>query len=58
MAPLGVTGQSAVIPTGATNGVRGGTEESQENIDLFIQLDFLDRMNMMFRMKNFLSGMG
>jgi len=39
-APLGVTGQPAVIPTGATNAVRSGMEESQENIDLSIQLDF------------------
>ena len=40
VAPLGVTGQSAVIPTGATNVVRSGMEESLENITLFIQLDF------------------
>ncbi len=39
-APLGVTGELAVIPTGATNAVRSGTEESLENITLFIQLDF------------------
>ena len=39
-APLGVTGQSAVIPTEATNGVRIGMEESLENIYLLIQLDF------------------
>ncbi len=39
-APLGVTGQSAVIPTGATNAVRSGTEESLENVTLSIQLDF------------------
>ena len=36
VAPLGVTEQLAVIPTGATNAVRSGTEESQEHIDLFI----------------------
>ncbi len=39
-APLGVTGQPAVIPTGATNAVRSGIEESLENINLLIQLDF------------------
>ncbi len=35
-APLGVTGCTAVIPTGATNAVRSGMEESQENTILFI----------------------
>jgi len=35
-APLGVTQQHAVIPTGATNAVRSGTEESQKIIILFI----------------------
>ena len=39
-APLGVTGQPAVIPTGATNEVRSGTEESLEHITLSIQVDF------------------
>ena len=41
MAPLGVTRQLAVIPTGATNAVRSGTEESKENIILFILSNFL-----------------
>ena len=40
MAPLGVTEQLTVIPTGATNGVRSEMEESLENITLFIQVDF------------------
>ncbi len=35
-ASLGVTGPTAVIPTGATNAVRSGTEESQENIMLLV----------------------
>ncbi len=39
-APLGVTRQFAVIPTGATNSVRSGTEESLENTILFIPLEF------------------
>ena len=46
-----MTVQPAVIPTGATNGVRSGMEESLENIDLSIQLDFLDRIDRIFRMK-------
>ena len=51
-APLGVTRQFAVIPTGATNGVRSGTEESQENTILFIPLEFFfDRMNRIFRIQ-------
>ena len=49
-APLGVTGPIVVIPTGATNGVRSGMEESLEKIIMSIQLDFLDRMNRIFRM--------
>ena len=36
IAPLGVTGQPAVIPTGSTNAVRSGTEESQEDNIPFI----------------------
>ncbi len=35
-ASLGVTWCAVVIPTGATNAVRSGTEESLEYIDLFI----------------------
>ena len=41
-ASLGVTGPTAVIQTGATNAVRSGTEESQENKTLI--KFFLDRM--------------
>ncbi len=44
-APLGVTRPPAVIPTGVTNGVRSGMEESHEEI-------FFDRMNGIFRIKN------
>ncbi len=52
-APLGVTQQLAVIPTGATNGVRSGMEESNQNIIQFIALEiFFDRMNRIFRMIN------
>ena len=40
IAPLGVTRQLTVIPTGATNGVRSGMEESLENTILFIPLVF------------------
>ncbi len=48
IAPLGVTGQPVVIPTGATNAVRSGTEESQEETILFIQSIFFraNRMEM------------
>ena len=35
-APLGVTQKPAVIPTEATNAVRSGMEESQENIMLLV----------------------
>ena len=34
-ASLGVTGQPVVIPTGATNGVRSGMEESRKNGPIF-----------------------
>ncbi len=36
---LGVTRQFAVIPTGATNGVRSGMEESLKSTILFIPLE-------------------
>ncbi len=49
-ASLGVTEQLTVLPTGATNEVRSGMEESLENIDLSIQLDFLDKIDRIFRM--------
>ncbi len=49
-APLGVTRCAVVIPTGATNEVRSGTEESLENVTLSIQVVFLDRMNRILRM--------
>jgi len=53
IAPLGVTEYVVVIPTGATNGVRSGMEESLENTIQFITLEiFFDRMNRIFRMMN------
>ena len=40
IAPLGVTEYVVVIPTGATNGVRIGMEESNQNTIPFILLEF------------------
>ena len=49
IASLGVIRHPAVIPTEATNAVRSGTEESQENIILFILSIFFRASRMEMR---------